>query len=376
MPRTTIDLPYAVEYLSVLDADGNLDTALEPPLDDALLLKLYRTMLLARRFDERMLALQRQGRIGTFGPIKGQEAAQLGTICALRETDWMVPAFREGAAMLWRGTPLESLLLFWAGREEGLAGATERTLSIAVPVATQLPHAVGIAWAARYKKDPAVVMTYFGDGATSEGEFHEAMNFAGVMQLPVVFVCQNNQWAISTPRAKQTRAKTLAQKALAYGFPGIQVDGNDVLAVYAAAREAVDRARTGGGPTMIECVTYRLAMHTTADDPTRYRDEREVKEWERREPLLRFTKYLEGKGLLDKQRQEAMDEEVRNEIKAAVERFEAMPPPDPLEMFDYVYAQRPPELEAQRKELEAALAATDDEKPAAEPADKTHQWPN
>jgi len=358
MPRTTIPLPYTVEYLSILDAAGQVDDALDPHLDEALLLKLYRTMLLARRFDERMLILQRQGRIGTFGPIRGQEAAQLGAVCTLRPTDWMVPAFREGAAMIWRGTPLENLLLFWAGREEGAAGATARTLPIAVPVATQLPHAVGIAWAARYKGEDAVVMTFFGDGATSEGEFHEAMNFAGVMQVPVVFVCQNNQWAISTPRARQTRAQTLAQKALAYGMPGLQVDGNDILAVYVAAREAVERARAGGGPSMIECVTYRLAMHTTADDPSRYRDEAEVQLWERREPLLRFTAYLEARGLLDAHKRETLETEVRQEITAAVERFAAMPPPDPLEMFDYVYAQRPPELEAQRRELAAALAET------------------
>jgi pyruvate dehydrogenase E1 component alpha subunit len=358
MPRTTIPLPYTIDYLSILDTDGNLDAALDPHLDDALLLKLYRTMLLARRFDERLVALQRQGRIGTYGPNKGQEAAQLGSVCALRDTDWMVPAFREGAAMLWRGTTMESLLLFWAGREEGTAGATARTLPIAVPVATQLPHAVGIAWAARYKKDPAVVMTYFGDGATSEGEFHEAMNCAGVMQVPVVFVCQNNQWAISTPRAKQTRAQTLAQKALAYGFSGIQVDGNDILAVYIAAREAVERARAGGGPTLIECVTYRLSVHTTADDPHRYRDDAEVKQWEPREPLLRFTRYMYARELLDEAKRAALDDEVRGEIRAAVERFEATPPPEPLEMFDYIYAQRPPELEAQRRELAADLHAT------------------
>jgi len=363
MPRTTIELPYAVEYLSILDEEGNVDSSLDPKLNDKLLLQLYRTMLLARRFDERLLALQRQGRIGTYGPIKGQEAAQLGSICVLRDSDWMVPAFRECAAMLWRGVPMDNLLLFWAGREEGAAGAAERTLSIAVPVATQLPHAVGIAWAARFKKDPAVVMTYFGDGATSEGEFHEAMNCAGVMQVPVIFVCQNNQWAISTPRSKQTRSKTLAQKALAYGFPGIQVDGNDILAVYVAAREAVDRARAGGGPTLIECVTYRLSVHTTADDPHRYRPDAEVQQWEAREPLLRFTCYMEARGLLDDAKRQALEEEVRGEIKAAVERFAALPPPDPLAMFDYVYAQLPPELKAHRQELAAALEAT-----AAKPA--------
>jgi pyruvate dehydrogenase E1 component alpha subunit len=363
MPRTTVELPNRIDYLSILDADGNLDQTLEPQIDDAVLRRLFRTMLLARRFDERMLALQRQGRLGTFGPIKGQEAAQLGSICALRDSDWMVPAFREGAALIWRGTPLESLLLFWGGREEGAAGAAAHTLPIAVPVATQLPHAVGIAYAARYKGEDAVVMTFFGDGATSEGDFHEALNFAGVLQAPVVFVCQNNQWAISTPRAKQTRAKTLAQKALAYGFPGIQVDGNDILAVYVASEEAVARARAGNGPTLIECVTYRLSVHTTADDPSRYRDEAEVKQWEPRDPLLRFTKYLEAKGILDKEKTDALDREVREEIKAAVERVEAMHAPDPLEMFDYVFAQRPPELEAQRRELAATLKAEAEEPP-------------
>jgi pyruvate dehydrogenase E1 component alpha subunit len=371
MPRTTIELPYTVDYLSILDADGTVDAALDPKLDDALLLQLYRTMLLARRFDERLVALQRQGRIGTYGPNKGQEAAQLGSICTLRDTDWMVPAFREGAAMLWRGVSMDNLLLFWAGREEGAAGATDRTLSIAVPVATQLPHAVGIAWAARYKNDPAVVMTYFGDGATSEGEFHEAMNCAGVMQVPVIFVCQNNQWAISTPRSKQTHSKTLAQKALAYGFPGIQVDGNDILAVYVATREAVDRARAGGGPTLIECVTYRLSVHTTADDPHRYRQDTEVQQWEPREPLLRFTRYMEARGLLDQPKRETLEDEVRREIKAAVERFDATPPPDPLAMFDYVYAQRPPELDAHRQELAAALEATT-EQPATPQDVKGH----
>ena len=283
MPRTRLEPQFAIEYLSILDSDGNLDTALEPELSGADLKRLYRAMLLGRRLDERMLRLQRQGRIGTFAPIKGQEASQLGSVFTLRPTDWMVPSFRETAAMLWRGWPIEKFLLFFAGYlEGGQPGPEQRDLPITIPVATQLPHAVGLAYAIQYKGDDAVVMAYCGDGATSEGDFHEALNFAGVWHSPIVFVIQNNQWAISVPIKKQTHSRTIAQKALAYGFPGIQVDGNDVLAVYAASREAVERAREGGGPTLIECVTYRLGVHTTADDPTKYRSDEEVKAWERR----------------------------------------------------------------------------------------------
>src|SRR5919204_2223990 len=271
MPRTVLEPRFQVEYLSILDSDGNLDSSLEPEIPPAELKRLYRAMLLGRRLDERMLRLQRQGRIGTFAPIKGQEACQLGSICTLRPTDWMVPSFRETAAMLWRGWSIEKMLMFFAGYLEGGQPASDQhDLPITIPVGTQLPHAVGLAYAAQYRGDDVVVMAYFGDGATSEGDFHEALNFAGVWHVPVVFICQNNQWAISVPLKKQTNSKTIAQKALAYGLPGIQVDGNDVLAVYAASREAVDRARAGEGPTLIACVTYRLGVHTTADDPTKY----------------------------------------------------------------------------------------------------------
>src|SRR5215813_2530526 len=248
MPRIALEPRFQVEYLSILDSDGNLDTALEPKLADHELKSLYRAMLLGRRLDERMVRLQRQGRIGTFAPTKGQEAAQIGSIFTLRPTDWMVPSFRETAAMIWRGWPIEKLLLFFAGHLEGGQPApSQHDLPITIPVATQLPHAVGLAYAAQYRGDDVAVMAYFGDGATSEGDFHEALNFAGVWHVPVVFVCQNNQWAISVPLKKQTHSRTIAQKALAYGLPGIQVDGNDVLAVYAAAREAVGRARADLG---------------------------------------------------------------------------------------------------------------------------------
>src|SRR5216117_21427 len=352
MPRTILEPRSHVEYLSILDSDGNLDAALEPRLSPAELKSLYRAMLLGRRFDERMVRLQRQGRIGTFAPIKGQEASQLGSVVTLRATDWMVPSFRETAAMIWRGWPIEKILLFFAGYVEGGRSAPDQNdLPITIPVATQLPHAVGLAYAAQYRGDDAVVMAYCGDGATSEGDFHEALNFAGVWHVPIVFVVQNNQWAISVPLKKQTHSRTIAQKALAYGFPGLQVDGNDVLAVYAASREAVERARAGEGPTLIECVTYRLGVHTTADDPTKYRTAEEVAEWERKDPLTRFAAYLKKKRLLE----DGLEAQVDEEIAAAIARFEATAPADPLVMFDHVYAELPPELKAQRETLAETL---------------------
>jgi len=314
-------------------------------------------MLRARRLDERTLNLQRQGRLGTFAPGKGQEAGPLGTVYALRPTDWMVPSYREAAALLWRGWPMEQILLFWAGYEEGQAVPEGiRDLPLAIPVGSQLLHAVGIAWGAQIRGEDSVALTYFGDGATSEGDFHEALNFAGVFRLPVVFVCLNNQYAISVPRQRQTRAKTLAQKAIAYGFPGVQVDGNDLLAAYVAARQAVERARAGEGPTLIECVTYRIGLHTTADDPTRYRDEAEVREWELKDPLPRFRGYLMDKGLWTAEAEVAVEEEIREEIREAVARFEARRQVDPLTMFDHVYATLSPSLAEQRAELAATLA--------------------
>jgi pyruvate dehydrogenase E1 component alpha subunit len=354
MPRTPIEPQFPTERLSILDSDGLLDAELEPKIAPDDLKRLYRGMVLGRRLDERMLKLQRQGRIGTFAPIKGQEASQIGTVFTLEARDWMVPSFRETAAMLWRGWPIEKLLAFYAGRlEGGQPGPEQRDLPVTIPVATQLPHAVGLAYGIQYRGEDSVVMVYFGDGATSEGDFHEAANFAGVWHGPVVFVCQNNQWAISVPLKKQTNSRTIAQKATAYGFPGIQVDGNDVLAVYAASREAVDRARAGDGPTLIECVTYRLGMHTTADDPTKYRSEEEVKAWEQKDPLTRFRVYLEKKKLFDA----SVDEQVDEEIAHGVERFEAMPAADPLEMFDHAYAELPPHVAAERAEVAARLRA-------------------
>jgi pyruvate dehydrogenase E1 component alpha subunit len=365
MPRKKITIPdFKVEYLSILNEKGELDKKLEPEIPDDLLLKLHRAMLLARRFDERLLSLQRQGRIGTFAPITGQEAAQLGAVAMLRPTDWFVPSFRETGAELWRGRSMESVILSFGGFSEGAQGKVEsNNLPVSVPVASQVLHAVGLAWGIKYREKDDVAMTFFGDGGTSEGDFHEGLNFAGVYQVPAIFVCQNNQWAISVPRSKQTHSKTLAQKALAYGFPGIQVDGNDILAVYSAAEEALQRARSGGGPTMIECVTYRMMMHTTADDPKRYRTEKEVEGWKKRDPLIRFQKYMTAKGLLSDDRVEALETEIKEEIQAAVDRAEEIMKTagDPLTMFEHAYAETPPHLVEQREELVQELAATQQE---------------
>jgi pyruvate dehydrogenase E1 component alpha subunit len=272
----------------------------------------------------------------------------------------MVPSFRETAAELWRGRPIENVLLYYAGYDEG--GAVPEgvnNLPIAVPVASQLPHAVGIAWAFKYRGSDQVVMTFVGDGATSEGDFHEALNFSGVFQVPVIFVVQNNQWAISIPRSRQTHSKTIAQKAIAYGIPGIQVDGNDVLAVYAAAKEAVDRALTGGGPTLIEAVTYRLSLHTTADDPRKYRTEEEELTWAKRDPLPRFERYLVQKGMLTPDDIVAVEAEVKNEIQAGIDAAEEAKKRlgNPLDIFDHMYAELTPTLAEQREELKRELAA-------------------
>lgn len=357
MPRHVLEPRFQVEHLSILDSDCQLDKALEPLLDDELLVKLYRHMLLARRFDEFQLKLQHQGRLGTFAPSSGQEAAQLGAVAALRQEDWVVPSFREMPAALWRGAAMEQLLLYNAGYNEGAdPGVDPHTLPISIPVGSQIPHAVGLAYAAQYQGRDDVALVFFGDGATSEGDFHEALNFAGVFTTPTIFLCQDNQWAISVPRELQSHTKTLAQKAIAYGIPGLQVDGNDLLAVYAAASEAVERARQGNGPTLIECYTYRLAPHTTADDPHRYRNKEEEEAWKKCDPLQRYRHYLEGKGLLDDEVVDTMEGAIREEINQAWQSVEQRMKQlsDPTVIFDHHYATIPPYLEQQRQSFIAA----------------------
>lgn len=360
MPRKKIDLPGTMEHLSILNADGEVDTELMPDLDEDQLQQLHRMILLSRRFDERLMSLQRRGQIGTFAPVKGQEASQIGVMATVEKDDWLIPAFRETAAAIYRGASLSGLFILQAGYNEGGRIPDDHNdLPIAVPVGTQMLHAVGIAYAMQYRKKQQVAVTFFGDGATSEGDFHEAMNFAGVFNTPTIFVCQNNQWAISTPRAKQTKSKTLAQKAFAYGVPGLQVDGNDVFAVYAAAQEAVERARAGDGPSLIECVTYRLSVHTTADDPTKYRSEEEVEEWEHRDPLVRLQKYLIEQDVLSQKKIETLEEDLKEEISQAWQAAQAEMEEigDPIDMFDYVYDERPSYLEEQREAFQHFLAA-------------------
>jgi pyruvate dehydrogenase E1 component alpha subunit len=356
MPRDSVDLKHTVEHLSILDEDGGVDDELVPELDDDILLRMHRVMLLARRFDARMLELQREGKIGTFAPVKGQEAAQIGAVAPLHEDDWMVPAFRETAAILWRGGTMQSLLLYNAGYNEGGAIPEDlKNLPIAIPVATQIPHAAGIGYALKARGTDRVALTFFGDGATSEGDFHESLNFAQVFCTPTIFLCQNNQWAISVPREHQTRSKTLAQKALAHGMPALQVDGNDVLGMYVASAEAVQRARSGDGPTMIEAVTYRLGVHTTVDDPSVYRDEEEVERWRERDPIPRFQKFLKRRELLSDDDISNLEDEIDDEIADAWSEADRTMAEldDPTVIFDHVWSSMPDELKKQRRRFRA-----------------------
>jgi pyruvate dehydrogenase E1 component alpha subunit len=344
---------YTVSYLQILDEKGNVDKELEPKLSNEDLIKLYRAMFFAREADQRMIKLQRQGRIGTLGPSSGQEAAHCAPMFAATEKDWMVGAFREAGARLMKGESITQTLIFYNGFEEGNKRPdNQRILPVSIIVGSQNLHAVGIAYAMKYRgeKDAAVIV-FFGDGATSEGDFHEALNFASVWKVPVVFICQNNQWAISLPRSKQTNSKTIAQKAIAYDMPGIQVDGNDALAMYQATKEALDRAKSGGGPTLIEAVTYRLMMHTTADDPTKYRTKEEEEEWWKKEPISRFKTYLEKKKIWDDAKQKTLGEEVKQKIDAAIKEFEAIADFKPDAPFDHIFGTKHDVIEEQRQEF-------------------------
>ncbi len=359
MPKQEI-ATFSIPYLQILDEKGNLDEKLAPDLPDDALVELYRHMVWGRLTDERMLKLQRQGRIGTFAPATGQEAAHCAAMFAAEERDWFVGAFREHGARLMRGESLRRQLIYYNGFEEGNVnepGGNPRNLPVSVIVGAQALHATGIAYAMRLRGEPeTAVVCFMGDGATSEGDFHEALNFASVWRLPVVFVVQNNQWAISVPREKQTRSRTLAQKAVAYEMPGVQVDGNDALAVYAAVREALDRGRAGEGPTLIEAVTYRLMMHTTADDQYKYRSKEEEEAWWERDPLRRFRMLLEKKGLWDDVRQEALEKEFKERIDAEVKAFEAAGDFDPVAPFDHVFGTPHPRIARQKEEFLAELA--------------------
>jgi pyruvate dehydrogenase E1 component alpha subunit len=309
-------------------------------LDDKALLQLYRDMVLLRTYDERSLAYHRQGRVGTYAIFWGHEAMQAGTVRALADEDWIFPSYRESAIGLLRGMPVETVLSWWRGHPAGWWDPREyRLASITVPIATHVPHAAGLAWGMRLKGEQTCAVVFFGDGATSEGAFHEGANFAAVMTAPLVLLCNNNQWAISTPLEAQTRAEALVDKAKGYGMPGVQVDGGDVLAVYEAVREAVARARAGEGPTFIEAVTYRCAPHATADDPTAYIDPARVELERENECLGRYERYLRELGVLTDTLVEEFAEEARKAMKAGIAAAEALPPPDPDLVTRHAYAE-------------------------------------
>jgi pyruvate dehydrogenase E1 component alpha subunit len=351
MPRTRV-YEAITERLEILDTEGRVDSELMPALDPSEIRGLYRDMVLMRTFDGKALNLQRQGRMGTWPPIKGQEAAQAGVALAMAENDWLIPAFREHGIMVLRGVPLHLVYAYWAGDERGSCYPEGvRCFPVAVPVGSQWQHGAGVGLSLKLRGENAVAVTLGGDGSTSEGDFHEAVNCAGVFDAKTVFVIQNNQWAISLPLHKQTAAETLAQKAHAYGVPGIQVDGNDVFAVYVAAHEAIERARSGGGPSLIEAVTYRLGDHTTADDATRYRADDELKMWEGRDPILRLRRYLELQGLWDDDQEAVLLEEAQTWVEAQIKILEDMPAQEPEAIFKFMYHEMPPHLVEQMAAL-------------------------
>lgn len=352
MPYKTVE-SFTIGYLQILSETGDLDKDLEPDLTDKDLQKLYKAMLYSRMADSKVVNLQRQGRLGTLPVSLGQEASFCPPMLAIDEKDWFVGSYRELGARLMRGESLMNTLLLFNGYEEGnFNEKNSRTLPLSIVLASQLPQAVGLAYGSRMKGEKdTVVLVMFGEGASSEGDFHEAMNFASVLNAPVIFLCQNNQYAISTPLELQSRSKTIAQKAIAYGMPGIQVDGNDPLAVYHATKEAVERARNGGGPSLIESLTYRMSMHTTADDPTRYRDESEVKEWEDKDPLLRFGIYLKNKGLIDDSAIKDMEDEIKKDIDKTVEEFESKKDFKDDAPFDFIFGTKVELIEKQRDEF-------------------------
>lgn len=356
MPRRIFDIGLTVEDISILDEHGRADESLDPKLPSEMLLKMHHSMVLTRKLDERMILMQRQGQMGTFAPNRGQEAIQIGSVLPLRNDDWYSPSYRSFGAQVWRGWSIDQLLLLWAGFFEGFAlpdGVNDMPMSIVI--GSHVPMAVGLGMAINYRGGEQVVLVNFGDGASSEGDVSESLNFAAVFKAPVIFLCENNQYAISTPLNRQVGVRTLAQRGIGFGIPSIRVDGNDVLAMVVAMREAVDRGRRHEGPTFIEAMTYRLEMHTTADDPKVYRSEEEVRLWEKKDPILRFEKYLGGKGVLDDARRAAVAAEIDAELQAARERFAARSIPRPHEVFDYTYGELPPDLADQRTEYLARL---------------------
>jgi len=334
----------------ILDPEGNLVGEM-PDLSAERMLSLYRFMQLGRVFSNKIIALQRQGRATTFGSLAGQEATAVGLAAPLQPQDWLTTSYREIASLFVKGVPIPTVAYSFRGFTSQNWPAESHCLPIQIVIGTQMLHAVGLAMAAKIAGDPVIAVGVCGDGATSEGDFNEALNFAGVFQAPVVLVVQNNGWAISVPRGKQSAAQTFASRGPGFGVPSRLVDGNDILAVYDIMQEAVERARSGQGPTLVETLTYRLGAHTTADDPTRYRDSAEVEAWQAKDPIVRYQKFLIRRDLLNEDRAQQIVEELEDEVNEAVRLAEAMPPMAPDSFFDYTMADLPPRLEEQRADL-------------------------
>jgi 2-oxoisovalerate dehydrogenase E1 component alpha subunit len=363
----------------VISDDGGAEVG-PVSMTGAELVRLYRWMVLSRLLDERMVGLQRQGRIGFYVAAFGEEASIVGSAAAMAEGDWLFPCYREHAAALYRGLPLSKFVCNLLGNGGDLVLGHQMPchegwrpgnfLSISSPVGTQIPQAVGAAWAARIRREEMVSLVYFGDGATSTGDFHVALNFAGVRKVPTVFLCRNNGWAISTPLEAQTASESIAQKAVAYGIRGERVDGNDLVAVHDVVRRARARAAAGDGPTLVECVTYRVEAHSTSDDPGAYRPEELVEPWRKKDPILRMRRVLDRRGLLDEAGEARLTGEVRDEIERAIAEAETHAPKPPLEtLVQGVYAEP---LWQQREQLEAIRAGLaddeEDEQEGSEPA--------
>lgn len=344
---------FKIPYLQILDEHGKVDKALEPKLTKEQLIELYTHLVRTRTFDRTALLLQREGRIGTYAESLGEEAVMCGAAFAMKKEDWLFPSYRDHGAYLVRGHPMHLLFIHWGGSEDGnLMPKDLNNFTLAIPVGSQPLHAVGFAWGSQLQGKKLATVTIFGDGASSTGDTMEAMNFAGVYKAPTVFICRNNEWAISLPRTCtdtsgcQTRAGTIAQKAIAFGFKGMQVDGNDVLAVYKATKDALEHAYEHEGPALIECLTYRRGAHTTADDPKRYRSEKELKEWEKRDPIIRFEKYLKSKKVLNDKLIKKIQDDAKKEVDKAIKEAEKHKP-KPEDMFTHVYAELTPNLKEQ-----------------------------
>ena len=365
--RTLPENDPTLTLFSVLREDGTADPQHDPFLPKEMLLAMYEQMLRIRRIDERMLGKQRQGKVGFYGTITGQEATPIATGLALEAQDWVFPALREAAIMLVRGFPLGTWLAQVYGNQADVlkgrqmpshqSGRAVNQVAWSSCIGPQIPQAVGAAMAAKAKGDKSVSVGFMGDGATSQPDFHSAMTFAGIHKPPVVLICQNNHRSISVPTAKQTASKTIAVKAHAYGVRGVRVDGNDVLAVYRVVKEAVDRARAGEGPTFVESVTYRMGPHSSSDDPTRYRSNEEVESWAKKDPLARFERYLAKAELLDDTTRESMETKLRAELDAALAQVEELGPPTRESVFEDIYAKLPKHLEEQREVLLGLPAA-------------------